>query len=89
MTEKGIFDTQLRGVTIKMAWQFFAGWTSLVAFAIYAYLNVIGKINEFGLGQSRVDAIQDVRIDAMKRDIDLQTLQIKDLKERYDELKLK
>ena len=84
-----ILNAQIKGVTVKIAWQFFAGWTSLVCFAVFAYVNIKSEIREQGLGQSRTDAIQDLRIDALKRDVELETLQIKDLNERYNELKSK
>ena len=85
--EQNILDTQVKGITIKIAWQFIAGYTSILATLFFIYFSLKAQINDFSLIQGRTDAIQDLRMDGMKRDIDLQTLQIKDLNERFNELK--
>jgi len=85
--ERTIVDTNLKGVTLKLFWQFLAGWTTLIFLGLSCFFALKEQINNIGLIQGKTDAIQDMRIDAIKRDIEIQTLQIKDLNERYNELK--
>jgi hypothetical protein len=85
--EQTILDTQVKGITARLLWQAFAGWTSLVVVLLGIYFSLKSQIKDSTLEQSRIDAIQDLRLDGMKRDIELQNLQIKDLDERYNELK--
>jgi hypothetical protein len=83
---KTVLDAQLKGVTVKNAWQFFAGYSSLLCSLFFIYFSLKAQIQDQGLTQSRTDAIQDLRIDGVKRDIELQNLQIKDQNERFNEL---
>lgn len=85
--ETNILDTHLKGITARLLWQAFAGWTSLIITLLVTYYSLKAQIHDSTLQQSRTDAIQDMRLDGMKRDIELQNLQIKDLNERYNELK--
>lgn len=80
-------DTPIKGLTVKNAWQIMAGWTSIIITLLFTYYSLKAQIQDQGLTQGRTDAIQDLRIDGMKRDIELQNLQIRDLNERFNEFK--
>lgn len=85
--ENNIWNTHLKGITARLLWQALAGWTSLIITLLVTYYSLKAQIHDSSLQQSRTDALQDMRIDGMKRDIELQNLQIKDLNERYNEIK--
>lgn len=85
--EHNVLDTQIKGITVKIFWQFVAGWTSIVFTLLFTYFSLKAQINDQALTQGRTDAIQDLRIDGIKRDVELQNLQIKDINERVNELK--
>ncbi len=87
--EKTIMDMQIKGFTVRLFWQIFAGYTSLICTVLFTYFSLKTQIRDKDLEQAKIDAIQDLRLDGMKRDIELQNLQIKDLNERYNELKSK
>lgn len=66
-----------------------AGWTSIVVSILFIYFSLKAQIQDYGLGQGKTDAIQDIRIEGIRRDIEIQNLQIKDLNERFTELSAK
>lgn len=78
---QSIVDRELKGVTTK--WLVGAGfmWTSIVGSVLGSYFSLK---NEFAT-QDKANAIQDLRIEGLKRDIEIQNLQIRDLNERYNE----
>ena len=86
-TESNILDTRLKGVTVRIAWQFIAGIASVIFSILFTYFSLKSTIHDLGLNQSRIDAIQDIRIDALKSDGSLRDLKIKDLTEQINELK--
>jgi hypothetical protein len=85
--EKDVLDTQIKGITVKIAWRIIAGYTSIIVSIFFIYFSLKSSINDASLVQARTDAIQDLRIDGLKRDIELENLQIRDLNERFNELK--
>lgn len=85
--QNSIMDTQIKGITGKVLWRAFGGWTTIIMAVLFSYYSLKAQIHDYYLEQAKTDAIQDMRLDGMKRDIELQNLQIKDLNERFNEMK--
>jgi hypothetical protein len=83
---KTIIDTPIKGVTGRILWYVLSAWTSIIVAIMFNYFSLKDQFHDSTLEQSKTDAIQDLRIDGIKRDIELQTLQIKDLNERFNEM---
>jgi hypothetical protein len=83
-----LLDNKLE-IKTKNAWYIFAGWSTLLFSVLFQYFSLKQQITDAGLNQSKTDALQDLRLDGFKRDIEIQNLQIKDLNERYNELQSK
>ena len=65
--EQTIFDKEIRGVSGRILWQFFAGWTSLVCFVLFTYYSLKNSIEDSNAMQSKTDAIQDMRLNHKSR----------------------
>ena len=87
MEQKEISETQLKGVTVKVFWQFFTGWTTIVAAVLFSYSSLKESIKDIKYDQDKTNAIQDIRIDQNKNINDLQDLKIRDVQEQINELK--
>jgi hypothetical protein len=87
--QQTILDQHLRGVTARLLWQGIIGWTSIVVSILVVFFELKSQINDIPLGQSKTDAIQDMRIETLKTNLDVLQLQIKDLNERFNELQSK
>lgn len=84
---ENIMQKEIKGISARILWQAFAGWTTIIFTLLGVYFSLKSEISNANLVQSRIDAIQDIRIDAVRRDVELNTLKIKDLTERFEEKK--
>ncbi len=84
---ENIMQKEIKGISARILWQAFAGWTTMIFTLLWVYFSLKSEISNANLVQSRIDAIQDIRIDAVKRDVELNALKIKDMNQRLDEKK--
>ncbi len=89
MSESGnnIMEKEIKGISARILWQAFAGWTTMIFTLLAVYFSLKSEISNANLVQSRTDAIQDIRIDAVKREVEINTLKMKDMNQRLDEKK--
>jgi len=89
MTEanSNIMEKEIKGISARILWQIFAGWTIMIFTLLGVYFSLKAAINNANLIQSRTDAIQDIRLDGIKRDVEINTLKIRDLQQMVDSKK--
>ena len=58
-------EREIKGITARILWQAFAGWTTMIITLLGVYFSLKSEISNGNLVQSRTDAIQDIRIDAI------------------------
>ena len=86
-SSNNIMEKEIKGISARILWQAFAGWTTMIFTLLGVYFSLKAEISQANLVQSRTDAIQEIRIDGIKRDVELNTIKMKDLNERLEEKK--